>query len=156
MIGAEVASALFINEDPLGKTLSVISRSTGAVPYEVVGVLSDLVTAGSPAKGAGARNINRDVYIPLGAADMRYGAIKATRKSGSREIKEVEFSDIYVNVDEQENVLLVSLMIDRLMEYGHREPDYHIIVPLELLPTSPTRSPSRSVSETSDNTVRPA
>ncbi|MFQ5807889.1 MAG: ABC transporter permease, partial [Phycisphaerae bacterium] len=65
VIGDEVARSLFRHEDPIGKTVSVISHSTGPVPYEVVGVLGSLVTAGNPAKGVGARNINRDMYIPL-------------------------------------------------------------------------------------------
>ncbi len=133
VIGQEVVRALFRHEDPIGKFISVISRSTGPVPYEVVGVLGTLVTAGAPAKGVGARNINRDVYIPLSVADLRYGDLKVKMKSGSREIKEVQYSDVYVNVDEQEHVLDVSKLIERVLRHGHRELDYTIIVPLELL-----------------------
>lgn len=133
VIGAGVADSLFQHEDPLGKTLSVVSRSTGPVPYEIVGVIGSMIAAGSPAKGLGARDVNTDVYIPLSAADLRYGAIKAQMKSGSREIKEVQFSDLYVATDAQENVLSTSRLIERVLEHGHKEPDYTIIVPLELL-----------------------
>jgi putative ABC transport system permease protein len=133
VIGAEVAAALFMHEDPIGKTLAVVSASTGLVPYEVVGVLGTQITAGNPAKGLGARNINRDVYIPLSAADLRYGDLKIRMKSGSREVKEVQFSDVYVSVDEQENVLEVAQLIDRVLQHGHRDQDFSIIVPLELL-----------------------
>jgi putative ABC transport system permease protein len=133
VIGNEVARSLFMHEDPIGKTISVLSISTGPVPYEVVGVLGTQMTAGSPAKGIGARDVNRDVYIPLSAADLRYGDLKVKMMSGSREIKEVQFSDLYVNVDEQENVLSVARLIERVLAHGHRELDYTIIVPLELL-----------------------
>jgi putative ABC transport system permease protein len=133
VIGQEVARALFRHEDPIGKNISVISRSTGQVPYTVVGVLGTLVTAGTPKKGVGARNINRDVYIPLTVADLRYGDLKIKVQSGSREIKEVQYSDVYVNVDAQERVLAVSRLIERVLRHGHRELDYTIIVPLELL-----------------------
>jgi putative ABC transport system permease protein len=133
VIGDEVARALFQHEDPIGKTIAVVSSSTGRVPYEIVGVLGALVTAGSPAKGVGARNINRDVYIPLAAADLRYGDLKVKRKSGTREIKEVQFSDVYVRVGQQEDVLEAAKMIERVLRHGHREQDYAIIVPLELL-----------------------
>jgi len=133
VIGQEVARTLFLHDDPIGKTVSVISRSTGPVPYEVVGVLGALVTAGTPAKGVGARNINRDVYIPLSVADLRYGDLKVKVQSGSREIKEVQYSDVYVNVVAQEHVLGVSKLIERVLRHGHRELDYTIIVPLELL-----------------------
>jgi putative ABC transport system permease protein len=133
VIGAAVAESLFRHEDPLGRTVSVVARSTGPVPYQVVGVIGSVITAGSPAKGLGARDVNHDVYIPLSAADQRYGAIKAKMKSGSREIKEVQFSDLYVNVDGQENVLEASKLIQRVLEHGHEEQDYTVIVPLELL-----------------------
>jgi len=111
----------------------VISRSTGALPYQIVGVLAEYVTAGAPAKGVGARNINRDVYIPLAVADQRYGDLKMKLQSGSREFIKVQYSDLYVNVDKQENVLAASNMIEQVMRYGHRQLDYNIMVPLELL-----------------------
>ena len=133
VIGHEVAGRLFRHEDPLGRSIVVTSRSTGAVPYRVVGVLAETVAAGSPAKGVGSRNVNRDVYIPLSAADLRYGSLKVKLRSGSREIKEVQFSDVYVNVDGQENVLEVAKMVQRVFSYDHPEQDYAVIVPLELL-----------------------
>jgi putative ABC transport system permease protein len=133
VIGDEVARTLFVHEDPLGKTISVVSPATSAVPYEVVGVLGSQVTAGAPAKGVGARNVNRDVYVPLATADLRYGDLKVTMKSGSREAKVVQYSDIYVAVDRQENVLRAAEMIERVLQHGHRELDYTVIVPLELL-----------------------
>jgi putative ABC transport system permease protein len=133
IIGAEVARTLFQNEDPLGKLITVVSASTGRVPYQVIGILTDVLTAGTPAKGRGARNINRDMYIPLSTADLRYGALKYKRTSGTREMKEVHFSDIYLKVDELESVLLTSRSVERLMQHGHKDQDYSITVPLELL-----------------------
>jgi putative ABC transport system permease protein len=133
VIGAEVARNLFANEDPLGKSITVVTASAGAVPYQVVGILADVLTAGSPAKGTGARNINRDVYIPLSTADLRYGNLKVKRISGKREMREVHFSDVYVKVDVQENVLAVSRAVEQIMKHGHRDQDYTITVPLELL-----------------------
>ena len=133
VIGAEVGRALFVNEDPMGQSVTVISPATGAVPYQVIGILGQVATAGSPAKGLGARDINRDLYIPLTTADLRYGDLKYKRTSGSREMKEVQFSDVYVKVDRQEDVLPVAGMVQRLMRHGHHDPDYSITVPLELL-----------------------
>ena len=133
VIGANVADALFEYEDPLGQTVHVVTRANGPTPYTVVGVLGSLVTAGSPAKGAGRRDMNREVFIPLATADRRYGDIQYRQSSGAREIKEVEVSDVYVNVDSEENVIGVSQMVARLMEYGRQSQDYAITVPLELL-----------------------
>ena len=133
VIGAEIARALFPNEDSLGETIHVINRATGPVPYRVVGVLANVLTAGTPAEGLGSRDINKDMYIPLTTADLRYGDLKYKRTSGSREIKEVQFSDIYLKVETQEQVLPVSKMVQRVLEHGHDEQDYQIKVPLELL-----------------------
>jgi putative ABC transport system permease protein len=134
VIGAEVARGLFGHEDPLGQTIAVNSRSTGLIPYEVVGVLAEVIKAGTPAKGLGTgRDINSDLYIPLSTVDQRYGDLNIKWTRGSREIKRVQLSDIYLHVDEQENVLAVFDQVRRIMMHGHRDPDYTIIVPLELL-----------------------
>jgi len=111
----------------------VQNRISGNVPYEVVGVLGGVLTAGNPAKGLAARNINRDIYIPLATADLRYGDLKVTWQGLSREAKDVQFSDIYVHVEPQEEVLAVSKMVNRLLDYHRRQPDYSMTVPLELL-----------------------
>lgn len=133
VVGAGVAAGLFPNEDALGRTISVVNRATGPVPYKVVGVLAKVEAAGAPAKGRGARNVNLETYIPLSTADLRYGDLKYQNTGGTREIKEVQFSDIYLKVDRQESVLPVSRMVARVMEHGHRQQDYSITVPLELL-----------------------
>jgi len=133
VIGAEVARSLFGNEDPLGQHLTVFSRSTGPVPYTVVGILDDVETAGTPAKGKGARNINREVYLPLTTVDLRYGDLQYLRRSGSRELKRVQYSDVYVRADSAESVMPVSQMLARIFEHGHERRDYEIVVPLQLL-----------------------
>jgi len=133
VIGATVARELFPNDEPLGQTLSVQSPATGAVPYTVVGVLHPVLTAGRPARGVAARDINRDIYIPLATADLHYGNIKVSRSGLSREIKEVQLSDVYVHVEPQEQVLAVARMVERVMEHGRQQPDYVITVPLALL-----------------------
>ena len=133
VMGDEVARSLFVHQDPLGKTVAIVNVATGAVPYQVVGVLGRQLTAGTPTKGLGARDVNRDVYIPLSVADLRYGDLKITMKSGARELKQVQYSDVYVAVDSQENVLRAAQLLQRVLDHGHREADYTIIVPLELL-----------------------
>ena len=133
VIGDAIARDLFRHEDPIGKRISVLNLATGPVPYEVVGVLEPLQTAGNPSKGVGARDINHDLYIPLSTADLRYGNLRVEIKTGSREVKEVQYSDLYVNVVDQDSVIAVSEMIDRVLDHSHRQSDFHIIVPLELL-----------------------
>ncbi|MCH7871322.1 MAG: ABC transporter permease [Planctomycetes bacterium] len=133
VLGEEVARDLFGIDDPLGRNVTVLSRSTKPIPYLVVGILKRVLTAGSPAKGPGARDINRDVYLPLATATSRYGDLKSTRTSGSRETKRVEVSDVYLNAESEEDVLFLSRLVQRTMAFGHKKEDYHITVPLELL-----------------------
>jgi len=135
VIGAGVAKALFAFDDPLGKRITVVTAAAGSVPYEVVGVLRNVRTAGSPAKGLGARDVNRDVYIPLATVDMRYGDLLYRRTSGTRELKEIEISDLYVHIDHQENVLIASKLVERVLLHARRnqEQDYAVTVPLALL-----------------------
>ena len=133
VIGAEVARVLFPTEDPLGETIMVYTRTAGSVPYRVVGVLRDVAAAGNPRQGLGARNINTDIYVPLRTVDLRYGDIQGRWQRGSRELRRVEYSDIYVAVAGQEHVLAVSRAVERVLGYARRETDYTVTVPLELL-----------------------
>lgn len=133
VIGSAVARSLFPDDDPLGRTISVQSRSAGGVPYAIVGVLAAVTTAGNPAKGLAARDVNRDIYIPLATADLRYGDLTMSRTGLSREFKEVQLSDVYVHVQPQERVLTVSRLVDRVLQHSHKQLDYTITVPLELL-----------------------
>jgi putative ABC transport system permease protein len=133
VIGDDVHQALFPQEDPIGQELQVFSYTTGGVPFTVVGVLRPVLTAGSPAEDVASRNINADVYIPLSTASKIFGDITINRRGGSREITKVEYSDLYVNVDESDNVLAISEIVARLMEFDREKTDYRIIVPLALL-----------------------
>lgn len=133
VIGAEAAAALFPNDDALEKTIAVQSQSSGSVPYVIVGILNQVTTGGNPRKGVAARNINREAYIPLSTADLRYGDTKVTHSGISREVTDVQFSDIYLHVEPQEMVLAVSEMADRVLQFDRREQDFTITVPLALL-----------------------
>jgi putative ABC transport system permease protein len=48
-------------------------------------------------------------------------------------VTDVQFSDVYVHVEPQERVLVVSEMADRILDFERRERDYSITVPLALL-----------------------
>jgi putative ABC transport system permease protein len=133
VLGWTAARDLFFDQDPLGQTVTVQARSTGPVPYTVVGILAQVLTAGNPSKGLAARDINRDVYLPLATADLRYGDTKVTYSGMSREVKDVQFSDVYVHVEPEEQVLAVSKLVDRVLQYKRDQPDFTITVPLELL-----------------------
>jgi putative ABC transport system permease protein len=77
------------------------------------------------------------VYLPLATADQRFGDTKVVRRGMSREVTEVQISDLYLHVEPQEKVLAVSEMAQRALtvERGENEEeqDFTITVPLALL-----------------------
>ncbi len=133
VIGDDLRTTLFAYEDPIGQSVMASSESVGMVPYKVVGVLGRIETAGLPAKGIGERNINSDMYIPIATADQRYGDVQVKRTSGSSEYTKCTYSDFYIQVSSIEDVLAVSQMVTRALEFGRRQTDFAVRVPLERL-----------------------
>ena len=133
VIGDDVRRELFTYEDPIGKSITVDTLASGKVPFEVVGLLRRIETAGRPAKGIGERNLNADVFIPLSTADARYGDLRVKVQSGSREITRCTYSDFYVQVGSLDHVIAVSEMLRQALAHRHREADYAVRVPLERL-----------------------
>jgi putative ABC transport system permease protein len=132
VLGAEVARELFGFEDPIGRSVYAES-AMGLAPYEVVGVLATVITAGAPARGVEERNLNREAYIPFSTARTTYGAITARRTSGSRELFKLEYNSLYVNVDDVVQVIPVSNMVKRVLQHNHEDLDYEVKVPLARL-----------------------
>ena len=145
VIGDEIRRQLFSHEDPIGQTLTVHNRASGVIPFEVVGVIQPVMTAGSPARGIGERNLNGDVLIPFSTADSRYGCTIYTMTSGSRELTKVAYSDLYVHVSDMEHVLAVAKMVNRIMELGHEKQDYEVKVPLERLRLAEKEKANRQI-----------
>jgi putative ABC transport system permease protein len=145
VIGDDIRKQLFTHEDPIGQTLTVHNRASGPIPFKVVGVMRPVLTAGSPARGIGERNLNGDVFIPFRTADARYGSTVYNLTSGSRELTKVAYSDLYVHVPDMERVLPVSEMISRVMERGHEKQDYEVKVPLERLRLAEKEKANRQI-----------
>jgi putative ABC transport system permease protein len=145
VIGSDVRDRLFAFEDPIGQSISVNSDLGGAIPFEVIGVLQAVATAGAPAKGLGGRDMNSEIYIPLSTADQRYGDLLVKRASGSREYNVCTYSDFYIQVASLEDVIPVSQAVGRLMEFGHPDMDYAVRVPLERLQIAEKKKQQRRI-----------
>ena len=132
VIGEEVRRTLFPLEDPLGETI-LAERHPSAVPFTVVGILESVKTAGAPARGTEERNLNREMLIPFSTALTQFGETTMRRAAGSREFIKMQYSGLYVSVDEIEHVSDVAKMVERVFEHGHEDLDYEIKVPLARL-----------------------
>jgi putative ABC transport system permease protein len=144
IIGNEIRQRLFAFDEPLGRVITVNSQ-LGMVPYQVVGVLKSVETAGLPAKGLGERDLNNDVYIPFNTADKRYSDLQFRITSGSRDYSQVAFSDFYVEVDQLEYVRRVAQMLQVALAKKHVKLDYSVNVPLERLQIAESEKRRRQI-----------
>lgn len=132
VIGEEVRQKLFPFEDPIGETI-LADRHPNAVSFSVVGVLETVKTAGAPARGVQERNLNREILIPFSTAMAQFGETTRRMGAGTRELIKMQYSGLYVNVDDIEHVIAVSRMVKRVLEHGHEDLDYEVKVPLARL-----------------------
>jgi putative ABC transport system permease protein len=132
VIGEEVRQELFPFKDPMGETI-LVNRYPSAVSVIVVGILESVKTAGAPARGVEERNLNREILIPFSTALSQFGETIRRMGAGSREFIKMQYSGLYVNVDEIERVIPISKMVTRVLQHGHEEMDYEVKVPLARL-----------------------
>jgi len=144
VIGADVKRELFPFTDPLGELITA-ERQSGGVAFMIVGVLGEVQTAGAPARGVEQRNLNREILIPFSTALTRFGETTVKRGGGSREITRVQYSGLYVTVDDLSHVLPVSEMTNRILEHNHQKLDYDVRVPLARLKLAQKKERNRKL-----------
>ncbi len=131
VLSDEVAHYLFPFNSPLGEQVKI-----GADYYTVVGTLLGRVRLrGDDPNGAASPEgkSSAEVYIPLETGRKWYGNMQVKMRAGSREMEEVELHEIIAEVNEPENIPMVAAACREMLSRNHKQPDYEIIVPLELL-----------------------
>jgi putative ABC transport system permease protein len=128
VIADQAAAKLFPYEDPIGRSVQVDQDF-----YKIIGRTKDRAASGNIGGSLVGRDYNKDVYIPLTTLRTRIGDRVATNRSGTREFEVVELSQITVTVDKIEQVEDTEAVIRILLEKFHKNVDYSIIVPKELL-----------------------
>jgi putative ABC transport system permease protein len=126
VLSDEVAHYLFPFQSPLGEQVKI-----GADYYTVVGTLLGRVRQKSDASPAGKSTA--EVFIPLETGRKWYGTMQVKMRAGSREMEEVELHEIVVEVDGPDSVALVAAACREMLARNHKQSDYEIVVPLELL-----------------------
>jgi len=129
VLGAEMVSALFPIDSPIGRDVRV-----GSDYYRVVGVMEPRaqVKSKDPGRSGGGESANR-MFIPLETAKTQFGEIIRKVRSGSFEQERVELHEVTVKVHRLEDVVDVAAAIKVLMTRNHEKEDYEIEVPLEQL-----------------------
>ncbi len=138
VLDENVVKELFAFDDAMYQDIKISSDY-----YRVVGIVtqqafvSDLQTfdnqvpAASP--GQGGANVG-NIYIPLTTIKDRFGeiSIEVSGSSGAK-IEKVELQEIIVKVGSIEGVLPTRDVLETLLDRFHKQDDYQVVVPLELL-----------------------
>lgn len=119
---------LGIFEDPIGLDLLV-----GPETYEVVGILEDVEFQGYAQKALAIDAKTTEVYVPYGTVLQRQGTLSVVRRPGFREMTDIELSQIVLAVEDIDQVLVTSRLVQRVLERNHETRDYDLVVPLEVL-----------------------
>jgi len=124
------AQKLFPLEFPIGKKVYVDNKA-----YMVVGVVSDSVGPESGNK-EGADRPSREIYeayISITAARKRFGDIIAKRETGSMSMEKVEIHQLTVTAPSDDVVGSMADAIRTCLNTTHKQADYEMVIPLELL-----------------------
>ena len=128
VLAAGAATELFPLENPLGQRVQIDLDF-----YTVIGVTRERSASASIGSSLIGREYNKDIYIPFDTFRARLGDEIITATSGTRSGELVEISQITVTVDEIDDVEEVAAIVGIQLERFHKEADYSIVVPKELL-----------------------
>jgi putative ABC transport system permease protein len=128
VLASTSAAVLFRYEDPIGKSIYLDGEY-----YVVVGVTKERGATGNIGGSFTGQDYNKDVYIPLQTLRARIGDMVMTAKAGGREGEVVELNQITVTVRDIADVDETAAVIQNLLERYHKNGDFALIVPKELL-----------------------
>ena len=124
---------LMVFDDPLTGSVKV-----GGDYYKVIGVVaggpaSTTDQAASQQNGSQAGGVAGQVYLPLTTVKERFGEINIQLGTSGAQAEKVELQQITVKVAHDEQVLATRNVLETLLQRFHKQQDYRIVVPLELL-----------------------
>jgi len=124
IINKSLADELFSYLDPLDGTLKIDN-----VHYTVVGVTSE--------KGDSKQTTaNHRVHIPISTMRARYGDLIIKNASGSFSAEDVQLHKLVLQMESPAAVLTAEAQIINLLNRTHKNKDYKLTVPLQLLKQS--------------------
>ena len=132
VIADEAAQQLFPYEDPIGRTLQILVNDSLHL-FTIIGHTKSRTPSAAIGGSLAGRDYNLDVYIPLSTFRSRIGDQVITARSGSREGELIQLSQITVTVGDIEEVEGAAGIIEFLLEKFHKDKDYAVVIPKELL-----------------------
>ncbi|NRB75974.1 MAG: ABC transporter permease [Verrucomicrobiales bacterium] len=126
VLNREAAEELFPLDPVIGGTVKLDNTY-----YHVVGILESATAL--PDNTGGGDELKFEMFIPLETMLERYGDVVMKARSGSFEAEKVEFHEVTVVADNPVEVESKAEAVRHLLESNHDEPDFKVIVPIELL-----------------------
>ncbi len=131
VLSKRLARHLFPLSEPIGDTVRIRSSY-----FRVIGVISDdPATAneepGTP--GGGQSTDGMEMMIPISTLEDHFGEVIFKHRSGSFEAEKVELHEVTVRIDNPERVMPAADAIRHILERNHKNVDYTMVVPLDLL-----------------------
>lgn len=73
------------------------------------------------------------MMIPISTLEDHFGEVLFKYRSGSFEAEKVELHEVTARIDDPDRVMPAALAIQHILERNHKEVDYKMTVPLDLL-----------------------
>lgn len=124
IINKSLADELFSYLDPLQETLKI-----NDVYYRVVGVISE--------KGMSDKTTaSHRVYIPISTMRARYGDLIIKNAAGAFSAEDIELHKLVLQMQDAPAVLTAESQIINLLKRTHKQTDFKLTIPLQLLKQS--------------------
>ncbi len=117
VVNREVVRKLFLDEDPIGKSIR-IDRNY----FLIVGVVQNREVSDRPDV------VGLQVFIPVTTIRARMGDVQISRRSGSFDAEQIELNRIEIIVQDSANVATTVDAIQRILRPFHEKPDYSVEV----------------------------
>ena len=129
VIGSELAEKLFRHQSPMGRSVQIGNQHF----FRIVGVTRYRTPSAGVGSSLSAEDFNRDIYIPLTTDRARIGETLTRFQQGSYAEEKLELSQITVQVGSVEEVKPTARVLEGLLSKTHKQTDFTIVIPLDLL-----------------------
>ena len=131
VLSKSLARQLFPLTEPIGDTVRIQTSY-----FRVVGVIDDdpaVAASNDEKEAAGDQGDGMEMMIPITTLEDHFGEVIFKYRSGSFEAEKVQLHDVTIRIGEPDEVMPASLAIRHILERNHKQVDYRMTVPLDLL-----------------------
>ncbi len=130
VLSKSLARHLFPLTEPLGDTVRIQNSY-----FRVIGVIQDDPAAAGSGEGDGKSDTSEamEMMVPISTLSDHFGEVIFKYRSGSFEAEKVQFHEVTVRIDDPDRVMAAAEAIRHILARNHKQGDYAMVVPLDLL-----------------------